>query len=230
MAITTSHASLIKKLTKDVLILMVLGMIGFVIIALLVWGIYGFDAALGHSEYQLQILLKILHEQASFFTLIKSSVFKAYQFFEELKLSVNFAINPELLEIGSINSSYLPSSFVVALKEIISNLCALLFTSIQMVLVKSSFILLAIPLFLLFIAMGLIDGLSQRAIRTASLGRESTYIFHKSIPMIRKSILGVLGLWFLLPYPINPSLIFVGLSFLLGIVACFSASRFKKYL
>lgn len=99
-----------------------------------------------------------------------------------------------------------------------------------MVLVKSSFILLAIPLFLLFISMGLIDGLNQRAIRTASLGRESTYIFHKSIPVIRKSILWVLGLWFLLPYPINPSIIFVGLSLLLGIVACFSASRFKKYL
>ena len=33
---------------------------------------------------------------------------------------------------------------------------------------------------LLAISAGLVDGLNQRAIRTASLGRESTYVFHKS--------------------------------------------------
>lgn len=229
MAIATAHRGLIKKLSKDILILMVLCMMGFLFFSFLIWGVYGFDAALGHSEYQIRILLKILHEQASFFTLIKSSVLKAYQFFEELKFTIHFAINSEETQT-STHLSYLSSSTLETIKDTFSNLSALVFTSIQMVLVKGAFLLSAIPLFLLFIAMGLIDGLNQRAIRTASLGRESTYIFHKSIPVIRKSILGVLGLWFLLPFPINPSLIFVGLSLLLGIVACFSASRFKKYL
>ena len=88
----------------------------------------------------------------------------------------------------------------------------------------------AIPLFFLSMMAGLIDGLNQRAIRAACLGRESTYVFHKSVPIARKSMCFVLGLWLCLPVSLPPEPIFVSLAILLGFVTRMSASRFKKYL
>lgn len=100
----------------------------------------------------------------------------------------------------------------------------------RLLLIKLAIILAAIPLFVLAITAGLVDGLSMRAIRTASLGRESTYVFHKSIPLIKKTLLLVLGLWLAIPHALPPSPVFVGLAVLLGLVASVTASRFKKYL
>ncbi len=88
----------------------------------------------------------------------------------------------------------------------------------------------AIPLFFLSMMAGLIDGLNLRAIRAACLGRESTYVFHKSVPIARKSMCFVLGLWLCLPVSLPPEPIFVSLAILLGFVTRMSASRFKKYL
>ncbi|STX55455.1 Fe2+/Zn2+ uptake regulation protein [Legionella beliardensis] len=88
----------------------------------------------------------------------------------------------------------------------------------------------AIPLFVLTSLAGLIDGLNQRAIRTASLGRESTYVFHKSLPLARKTLFWVLVMWLALPFCFNPTGLFMGLSVGLAIVMSTSASRFKKYL
>ena len=88
----------------------------------------------------------------------------------------------------------------------------------------------AIPLFFLATMAGLIDGLNQRAIRAACLGRESTYVFHKSVPLARNIMCWVLGVWLCVPMTLPPSPIFVGLAVMLGFVMRVSASRFKKYL
>lgn len=107
----------------------------------------------------------------------------------------------------------------------------LLFTATgHLLLIKLAILITAIPLFLLAITAGLVDGLNQRAIRTASLGRESTYVFHKSIPFARKTLFWVLGLWLALPHLLPPSPIFVTLSVLLSLVVSVTSSRFKKYL
>ena len=91
-------------------------------------------------------------------------------------------------------------------------------------------LLSAIPLFFLSTLAGLIDGLNQRAIRAACLGRESTYVFHKSVPLARKIMCLVLGVWLCVPVTLPSSPIFVGLAVMLGLVMRMSASRFKKYL
>jgi integrating conjugative element membrane protein (TIGR03747 family) len=100
----------------------------------------------------------------------------------------------------------------------------------HLLLVKLAILVTAIPLFLLAVTAGLVDGLNQRAIRTASLGRESTYVFHKSIPLARKILFWVLGLWLAFPHALPPSPIFVSLSVLLSLVVSMTSSRFKKYL
>lgn len=107
----------------------------------------------------------------------------------------------------------------------------ILMQAINHVLVtKLTLLVTAIPLFFLAVMAGLVDGLNQRAIRSACLGRESTYVFHKSVPLARKSICMALGLWLCVPVTFSPTPIFVGLAVMLGLVARVSASRFKKYL
>lgn len=100
----------------------------------------------------------------------------------------------------------------------------------HVITIKLCIIALSIPLFTLAILAGLVDGLSQRAIRTANLGRESTYIFHKSIPVIRKFFVLLVLLWLSIPISIAPSLIFLTIAVLMGLLASLSTSRFKKYL
>lgn len=100
----------------------------------------------------------------------------------------------------------------------------------KLLVIKLCIMLFAIPLFALAITAGLVDGLSQRAIRTASLGRESTWVFHQSIPVARKILFLILALWLAIPYAMHPSPLFAGLSVLLGLLSSVTASRFKKYL
>lgn len=100
----------------------------------------------------------------------------------------------------------------------------------HLLLIKSAILIAAIPLFLLAISAGLVDGLNQRAIRTASLGRESTYVFHKSIPLARRALLWILGLWLAIPHALSPTPFFVSLSVLLACLVSVTSSRFKKYL
>lgn len=100
----------------------------------------------------------------------------------------------------------------------------------HLLLIKGAILVAAIPLFLLAISAGLVDGLNQRAIRTASLGRESTYVFHKSIPLARRALFWVLGLWLAIPHTLSPTPVFVSLSVLLACLVSVTSSRFKKYL
>ena len=100
----------------------------------------------------------------------------------------------------------------------------------DVMLMKFMMLITAIPLFFLSTMAGIIDGLNQRAIRAACLGRESTYVFHKSVPIAEKCICFVLAIWLCVPVNLPSSPIFVGLAVMLGLVMRVSASRFKKYL
>lgn len=100
----------------------------------------------------------------------------------------------------------------------------------HLLLIKGAILIAAMPLFLLAISAGLVDGLNQRAIRTASLGRESTYVFHKSIPLARRAFFWVLVLWLAIPHALSPTPVFVSLSVLLAVLVSVTSSRFKKYL
>ena len=69
----------------------------------------------------------------------------------------------------SINLPHTLNPFLLFTIQIWILLCAIT----HVLAIKLSIIVLSIPLFTLAILAGLVDGLSQRAIRTASLGRES---------------------------------------------------------
>ncbi|MGQ3892043.1 TIGR03747 family integrating conjugative element membrane protein [Legionella sp. CNM-4043-24] len=100
----------------------------------------------------------------------------------------------------------------------------------HVMLIKLMILLAAIPLFVLATTAGLIDGLNQRAIRTASLGRESSYVFHQLNRYFKRGLLLLLALWLAIPISITPALMFVPVSLLISLMVSITASRFKKYL
>jgi integrating conjugative element membrane protein (TIGR03747 family) len=100
----------------------------------------------------------------------------------------------------------------------------------HVMLIKLTILVAAIPLFALATTVGFVDGLSQRAIRTASLGRESTYVFHKSNQIVKRGFFVLLALWLAIPMSITPALMLVPVSLLLSLMVSITASRFKKYL
>ncbi|WP_447531328.1 DUF4400 domain-containing protein, partial [Legionella pneumophila] len=83
----------------------------------------------------------------------------------------------------------------------------------------------AIPQFLLRDVVGLVDGLNQRAIRTASLGRESSYVFHQLNRHAKRGLLLLLSLWLALPISISPAFVIEPASLMLGIMDSITASR-----
>lgn len=96
--------------------------------------------------------------------------------------------------------------------------------------IKLVILLAAIPLFILATTAGLVDGLNQRAIRTASLGRESSYVFHQLNRYFKRGLIILLAFWLAIPVSITPAMLFVPVSILLSLMVSITASRFKKYL
>ena len=106
----------------------------------------------------------------------------------------------------------------------------LLALTTQIILIKLTILVAALPLFLLTMTAGLIDGLNQRAIRTASLGRESSYVFHQLNRLFKRVLVVLLGLWLVIPVSITPALMLIPVSVLFSVMVSVTASRFKKYL
>jgi len=97
-------------------------------------------------------------------------------------------------------------------------------------LIKLCILLAAIPLFAMALTVGLVEGLSLRAIRKACLGRESSYVFHRLIHYLKKGLVIFLLFWLALPISISPAYVFGPISLLMGGMMIMTASRFKKYL
>lgn len=195
-----------KKANHPVFTLLKTGMLSWII--LLAWAGYGWiQYSFSHSLNAIQSLA------ASQIELVSS--------FEHITPILSFIRRmPFSISVNNLNP------LLILTIQIWTILCAIT----HVITIKLCIIALSIPLFTLAILAGLVDGLSQRAIRTASLGRESTYIFHKSIPVIRKIFLMLVLLWLSLPVSLAPSPIFLSLAALMGLLASLSASRFKKYL
>jgi hypothetical protein len=99
----------------------------------------------------------------------------------------------------------------------------------QCLLIKLVLLITAIPLFSMTALIGLVDGLNQRAIRTACLGRESSYLFHQLKRYSKKTLSLCIALWLLLPMSITPAFAFIPMSLLMGVLTAVTVSHFKKY-
>lgn len=122
------------------------------------------------------------------------------------------------------------NAYAADLLEKLQQFIQLVLLSSQCLLIKLIILLAAMPLFTLAMVAGLVDGLNQRAIRTACLGRESSYVFHRLNHYFKKLLVILLMLWLALPISITPAYVFVPISLLMGLMVAMTASRFKKYL
>lgn len=146
---------------------------------------------------------------------------KLNQSTQSIKKKLNPVLPVDHFELNSIANDLL---------KISKQVWTLMHLTSQVLLIKLMLLIAAIPLFMLAMTAGLIDGLNQRAIRTASLGRESSYVFHQLNRYSKRGLLLLLAMWLAIPLSIKPAWMLVPVSIFLSIVISITASRFKKYL
>ncbi|MGY2224418.1 TIGR03747 family integrating conjugative element membrane protein [Pseudomonas gingeri] len=91
-------------------------------------------------------------------------------------------------------------------------------------------LLLTLPLMLMAIFTGVVDGLVRRDLRRFGAGRESGFIYHRAKMLITPLAVAPWILYPALPMSVNPLLILLPAAAALGLVVSISVGSFKKYL
>lgn len=129
-------------------------------------------------------------------------------------------------------SSQAETSFETRLFQIEDSLrgAIVLFCLSGAILVLKGFLLvLALPLFVLAIGVGISDGLMLRTLRRENLGRESAYVFHKLVHVFPRLLGFVLMVYFTLPLTgLSPYALWA-IALGVGIWSMKTTSLFKKY-
>ncbi|KTC66356.1 Fe2+/Zn2+ uptake regulation protein (plasmid) [Legionella adelaidensis] len=203
-----------RRMTLQLFLTLFLGWLGLIFWSTYQWVTYGYASAyqrineLAHSQKK---VLSPIYERSSFTHLPL-----------HLKpVGINLPFLNNLPKMHGITEDFLKKA---------GEGLQLISLTTQYLFIKLLIVIAALPLFALAAIAGLVDGLNQRAIRTACLGRESSYVFHKLNQYLKKALIVFFLLWLLLPISVNPSLVFVPISVLIGSMVAITASRFKKYL
>lgn len=221
MSSTTKKSN---QFLMTVVVLLFLGWLVLIIWTLSLWFFQGFD-------YAFQQTTTLAHQQAKALPVIQSPWLSKLPttFMEDSADKAQFIFNKKfqpLLPKADESIEQWVESFRLMTQQTV----LLFFLTLKITLIKLCVLMTSIPLMLLASTAGFVDGLNQRAIRTASLGRESSYVFHQLNRYGQKILKTTLGCWFALPWPVKPAVVFIPVSLLLGLMVSMTASRFKKYL
>lgn len=203
-----------RQMTLQLILVLFLGWLALIIWAVSQWLLHGYT-------FTIDLVNNLVNTQREAITPVyQGSLLAALPL--EIKPSWAFTI-PYLSKLAV-------NAYAADLLEKFQQFIQLVLLSSQCLLIKLIILLAAMPLFTLAMVAGLVDGLNQRAIRTACLGRESSYVFHRLNHYFKKLLVILLMLWLALPISITPAYVFVPISLLMGLMAAMTASRFKKYL
>ncbi len=108
-------------------------------------------------------------------------------------------------------------------------LLAALFTVFTFV-VRLAVLTLAMPLFLLAVITGGVDGLMRRDLRKFGAGRESSFVYHRAKRTLLPLMVSPWVIYLSLPWSLNPIWVLVPCAALLGCMVAITAATFKKYL
>jgi integrating conjugative element membrane protein (TIGR03747 family) len=108
-------------------------------------------------------------------------------------------------------------------------LLAALFTVFTFV-VRLTVLTLAIPLFLLAVITGAVDGLMRRDLRKFSADRESSFVYHRAKRTLLPLMVSPWVIYLSLPTSVNPIWVLLPCAALLGWMVAITATTFKKYL
>ena len=97
-------------------------------------------------------------------------------------------------------------------------------------LLRLAILLQALPLFVLTIIIGLIDGLVRRDLRRFGAGHESGFVYHFARRMIGSSLAATGLVWLTVPVFLKAGYILVPGAILIGLVISLTLGVFKKYL
>lgn len=102
--------------------------------------------------------------------------------------------------------------------------------TVQVFAVRLIVILFSLPIFLAFGLVALTDGLLQRDLRRFGGGRESGYIWHHAMRLLKPSIVAPVVIYLGLPISIHPNLVVLPFAVIFSISVWIGAAWFKKYL
>ncbi|MEV4700270.1 TIGR03747 family integrating conjugative element membrane protein [Pseudomonas brassicacearum] len=96
--------------------------------------------------------------------------------------------------------------------------------------VRLIILVLALPLFVLSMFTGFVDGLMRRDLRKFGAGRESSFVYHRA----KRTLIPILVMpWIVylsLPFSINPIAFFLPCAAMLCVITTITAATFKKHL
>jgi integrating conjugative element membrane protein (TIGR03747 family) len=100
----------------------------------------------------------------------------------------------------------------------------------QVFAVRVAILTLAMPVFLLFSLVALVDGLVQRDLRRWGGGRESSFVYHYAKRAALPLVVITWVVYLSLPFSLHPTFIVLPFAALFALTVAVTASTFKKYL
>jgi len=100
----------------------------------------------------------------------------------------------------------------------------------QVFSVRLAILTLAMPIFLLFSLVALVDGLVQRDLRRWGGGRESSFVYHYAKKAAFPIVVLSWVIYLALPFSLHPTFVVVPFATLFALTVVVTASTFKKYL
>lgn len=97
-------------------------------------------------------------------------------------------------------------------------------------LLRLAILLQALPLFVLIIIIGLIDGLVRRDLRRFGAGYESGFVYHHARCMISSSLAATGLVWLTVPVFLEPEYVLIPAAAGIGLAVFLTISSFKKYI
>ena len=100
----------------------------------------------------------------------------------------------------------------------------------QLFSVRLAVLTLAMPIFLLFSLVALVDGLVQRDLRRWGGGRESSFVYHYAKKAALPLVVITWVVYLALPFSLHPTFIVLPFAVMFALSVAVTASTFKKYL
>ncbi len=219
------------------LALMALAAMGMeIVLAKQVWGdgVRSDSAALAQVQQTLRQDIELTHSlrpEAPLTGLAKTCARGVYGFFFQLIPIERWMTNAALLPANPDIPTY--GGDIIARNHLVYHLqdeFYLAMVRAQIFGVRLAILIGAAPLFLLVWALGLVDGLTQRSIRRACAGRESSSMYHRAKFFQFAGLATGAMLYLMWPVSIRPEWIVLPLALLIGLLSRVQWTYLKKYL
>ena len=106
---------------------------------------------------------------------------------------------------------------------------SIIFGSLLIVISRFYIFMASLPLFFLFIFVGIIDGLVKRDIRKFEVARESSFVFHRVNPLLGMFCASLFLIYMSLPFASTPHYFLITIAVVCSFFIMLTIRNFKKY-